>query len=82
MTHPRLTALPPECARAEIFDSKRALEDRFGIPIRHFCYPYGDYNRAVRDLVEEAGYATACTVQVRPQRAGHPPLGVVPAHGV
>lgn len=62
MTHPRLTTLPVDRARAEIFDSKHELEDRFGIPIRHFCYPYGDYNAAVRDIVAEAGYATACTI--------------------
>ena len=48
---------------AEIFDGKRSLEDRFGIPIRHFCYPYGDHDEAVRDLVAEAGYASAPTVE-------------------
>jgi peptidoglycan/xylan/chitin deacetylase (PgdA/CDA1 family) len=29
--------------------------------VRHFCYPYGDWNPAVRELVAEAGYATACS---------------------
>ncbi len=60
-THPRLTQLPVSKAREEIVASKRSLEDRFGLPIEHFCYPYGDWNEAVRDLVIEAGYATACT---------------------
>lgn len=61
MTHRNLARISPEEARREIFDSKKLLEDTFGRPVRHFCYPYGDQNRAVRDLVAEAGYETATT---------------------
>jgi peptidoglycan/xylan/chitin deacetylase (PgdA/CDA1 family) len=60
-THPFLTRIPLSAAREEITGSKRKLEDIFGIPIRHFCYPYGDYNTAIHDLAHEAGYETACT---------------------
>jgi peptidoglycan/xylan/chitin deacetylase (PgdA/CDA1 family) len=60
-THPWLTRLPPAQAREEIFASRKKLEDRFQLSIRHFCYPYGDWNEAVRELVAEAGYETACT---------------------
>src|SRR6266481_1126517 len=60
-THPRLTQLPPAAALEEISASKKAIEDRFGVPIKRFCYPYGDCNERVRDLVVEAGYETACT---------------------
>jgi peptidoglycan/xylan/chitin deacetylase (PgdA/CDA1 family) len=60
-THPRLTQLSREAARKEVTASKKSLEDRFGAGIDHFCYPYGDWNEAVRDLVAEAGYKTACT---------------------
>lgn len=63
LTHPHLTQIPLEQARKEIFDSKKLLEDRFGREIRHFCYPYGDYNPAIRNLVGEAGYRSACTVE-------------------
>ena len=62
LTHPFLTRLPLSAAREEIFASKKALEDLFGRAVEHFCYPYGDWNPAVRDLVAEAGYRTACTV--------------------
>ena len=61
LTHPFLTRLAPEQAREEIFASKKKLEDFFGRSIEHFCYPYGDWNAAVRDCVIEAGYRTACT---------------------
>jgi peptidoglycan/xylan/chitin deacetylase (PgdA/CDA1 family) len=61
LTHPRLTHLSREAAREEIVASKKSLEDSFGLLIRHFCYPYGDCNEQVRELVMEAGYETACT---------------------
>lgn len=62
-THPRLSKIPPERAREEILASKKMLEDRFGVAVRHFCYPYGDVSPRVRDLVAEAGYATAVTTE-------------------
>jgi peptidoglycan/xylan/chitin deacetylase (PgdA/CDA1 family) len=63
LTHPRLTQLSPAQAREEISGSKKKLEDTFGIAVAHFCYPYGDWNPAVRELVVEAGYASACTTK-------------------
>lgn len=72
-THPWLTRLSPEAAREEIVSSKRALEDRFDVAVEHFCYPYGDWNERVRDLVAEAGYATACTTDAGINRAGDDP---------
>ncbi len=62
-THPYLTRIPLPRAREEIAASKKKLEDLFGRPIRHFCYPYGDYDPSIADLVREAGYATACTTK-------------------
>ena len=61
MTHVHLTRVSAAQARAEIFDSKKKLEDLAGQGVDHFCYPYGDHNPAVRDLVAEAGYVTATT---------------------
>lgn len=61
LTHVPLADVPVEIARAEIFDTKKILEDLTGREIRHFCYPYGSWNEAVRDLVIEAGYETATT---------------------
>ena len=63
LTHPSLTRLSLEQAKEEISASKKKLEDRFGRPVRHFCYPYGDWNPAVRDMVMAAGYETACTTE-------------------
>src|SRR5260221_2441919 len=63
LSHPFLTRLSREAAREEISGSRRKLEDLFGRSVDHFCYPYGDWNPAVRDLVLEAGYRTACTTE-------------------
>jgi peptidoglycan/xylan/chitin deacetylase (PgdA/CDA1 family) len=73
-THPNLRHASPAKAREEILGSKKSLEDRFGLEIRHFCYPYGSYNESVRDLVAEAGYRTGCTMQFGVNPPGTPPL--------
>ncbi len=63
LTHPFLTRLPLDKAREEITASKKLLEDLSGRAVEHFCYPYGDWNEPVRDLVMQAGYRTACTTE-------------------
>lgn len=59
LTHRDLTTLTLEKARREIVESKMRLEESFGQPIRHFCYPFGGWNEALRAMVKEAGYETA-----------------------
>ena len=73
-THPALTQVSRAQAQEEICSSKKRLEDLFGRPVRHFCYPYGDYNPSVVDLVAQAGYATACTVRGGLNTAATPPM--------
>ncbi len=63
LSHARLTRLSVRDAREEIFASKKKLEDLFGRAIEHFCYPFGDWNEPVRDLVMAAGYRTAVTTK-------------------
>ncbi len=60
-THPFLTRIPLQQAREEIISSRRKLEDLFQRPVVHFCYPFGDWNAAVRAIVAEAGFRTAVT---------------------
>jgi peptidoglycan/xylan/chitin deacetylase (PgdA/CDA1 family) len=76
LTHARLTRLTLRDAREEIFASKKKLEDVFGVVIEHFCYPYGDWNEPVRDLVVEAGYRTACTTDFGINTPATPPLAL------
>jgi peptidoglycan/xylan/chitin deacetylase (PgdA/CDA1 family) len=74
LTHPFLTRLGLREAREEISAGKKKLEDWFGVPVRHFCYPYGDWNKSVRDVVQESGYATACTTDFGVNTARTPPF--------
>jgi peptidoglycan/xylan/chitin deacetylase (PgdA/CDA1 family) len=74
LTHPHLTRISPQRAKEEIFASRKKLEDLFGVPVRHFCHPYGDWNAAVRDLVIAAGYETACTTEFGVNGAGTSPF--------
>jgi peptidoglycan/xylan/chitin deacetylase (PgdA/CDA1 family) len=76
LTHPRLTRLPAPAAREEITASRKMLEDRFGVAVRHFCYPYGDWDASVRELVAEAGYATACTTETGVNTANTDPFAL------
>ncbi len=61
-THPRLSRIPRAQAKEEIRASKKKLEDRFGQSIEHFAYPFGDYDEEVAEMVREAGFRTACTM--------------------
>lgn len=60
VSHPDLTALPPEQVERELAESKRQIEQRTGREVAHFCYPYGKWNPAVRDAVMRH-YRSACS---------------------
>lgn len=76
LNHPYLTRIPKAEAAEEIKASRKQLQDWFGRPIDHFCYPYGDWNEALRDLVREAGYKTACTTVPGINTAGDSPFAL------
>jgi peptidoglycan/xylan/chitin deacetylase (PgdA/CDA1 family) len=59
--HANLSVLSPEQKREEIAGSRKFLEDRFGVPVQTFAYPFGIWDARDRDLVAEAGYTTAVT---------------------
>lgn len=62
-THVRLAHVPPEAAKEEICTAKETLESELGRNVPYFCYPYGDHNSDVRQLVREAGHTGATTVR-------------------
>jgi peptidoglycan/xylan/chitin deacetylase (PgdA/CDA1 family) len=74
LTHPRLSQIPLPLAREEVISSKKKLEDLFGVPVKHFAYPYGDYDDEVVSLVQEAGLTTACTTNPGSVRVGDDPF--------
>ena len=47
----------------EVVESKKALEEMFGVEVVGFVYPSGKYNSGVLGAIEEAGYEAAFTVK-------------------
>ncbi|BBL75323.1 polysaccharide deacetylase family protein [Methylomagnum ishizawai] len=76
VSHPRLGRLDPAAYRAEIADSKAALEDLLGTAVESFAYPYGDYTPEVRDAVAGAGYRVAVTCSRGAARTAPHPLEI------
>lgn len=63
LNHPELAREPEPIQRKQIFESKKILEDGLDIKIEYFCYPAGRYNEMTINLVKEAGYLGAVTVE-------------------
>jgi peptidoglycan/xylan/chitin deacetylase (PgdA/CDA1 family) len=64
VTHPVLSALPPEMQKAEIRNSRTQLEEILGRQVTSFAYPYGyrsDYTARTISTVREAGFGSACS---------------------
>ncbi len=63
LSHLDLTNIKPDVARHQIVDSKKALEDMFGIKVTTFAYPGGFYNPAVEEMVKEASFEAAVSTK-------------------
>jgi peptidoglycan/xylan/chitin deacetylase (PgdA/CDA1 family) len=68
--HVDLTRADAATAGDEITGSKRELEQRLGVEVRHFCYPYGAHRAEHGAMAHAAGYATATTTQRSRSRQG------------
>lgn len=69
VTHPEdLRKLPDDKLEREIVESKQILETQLGIPIRYFTYPAGKYDERVAQVVKQAGYQAALTMDDRDER--------------
>jgi len=63
MTHPDLTSLDGEAVFREARGSKDIIEDRAGVEVDFFAYPYGWFDREVERII--AGiFKGACTVEL------------------
>ncbi|MBI4609216.1 MAG: polysaccharide deacetylase family protein [Candidatus Rokubacteria bacterium] len=69
VSHRSLGRMGRDEAAAEVRRSKEILEERLGIRVEGFAYPFGsrayrDFDRGVQELLREAGYRVACTTVV------------------
>jgi peptidoglycan/xylan/chitin deacetylase (PgdA/CDA1 family) len=74
LTHPRLTKVSAAAARDEIAGSKSYIEDITGRPVNSFCYPYGMFDAMHVQMVRQAGFSYARTVQRFSRDTGDDPL--------
>ena len=59
--HLDLTTLDAEQLKEEAAGSRELLRREYGVPVKNFCYPAGQFNETVIEAVEEAGYTGATT---------------------
>jgi peptidoglycan/xylan/chitin deacetylase (PgdA/CDA1 family) len=62
MSHPLLSRLPPELARAEMTESRACLEEVLGKRVWAFAYPFGDAHSVTPEILamaKDAGYEVA-----------------------
>ncbi|WP_448600355.1 polysaccharide deacetylase family protein, partial [Thermoleptolyngbya sp.] len=63
VTHPKnLADLDDHELRWEVTTSKRILEEKLGVSVKHFVYPEGNYDERVKAAVRQAGYRSALTM--------------------
>jgi len=62
-SHPKLSQLSEGSAREEIQNSMMAIEELLGKKAVAFAYPYGNYHDTTVRIVQESGFAAACTVE-------------------
>ncbi|HEY3997340.1 MAG TPA: polysaccharide deacetylase family protein [Candidatus Xenobia bacterium] len=63
VNHLSLKDIPPSAARREIQEGRARLEEQLGCSVSSFAYPNGSYDQRIRDIVEEAGFTSAVTVE-------------------
>ena len=61
-THRQMDILPVREVKRELSLSGMLLSERLGHSIRSFAYPHGYWRRRILQLVQEAGFDSACAV--------------------
>jgi peptidoglycan/xylan/chitin deacetylase (PgdA/CDA1 family) len=72
VNHLDLTTLTSTDLHHEVADSRRILQDRFGVPVNNFCYPSGRYDSTVINAVKDAGYRGATSEVPGLATSAHP----------
>jgi peptidoglycan/xylan/chitin deacetylase (PgdA/CDA1 family) len=60
LTHPDLTRLTATQIASEVLESRARIEDRLGVPVSSFAYPFGRYDRRSLELAR-SHFAAACS---------------------
>lgn len=63
VNHVKLPELTADAMLTELVDSKRKVEEKLQITVKHFAYPYGLLDDTAREMTAKAGYSTACSTR-------------------
>lgn len=63
LSHPNLTELDDPSLEGEIAGCRVQIKEHTGIETRWFCYPRGDFDERVRNVVQRSGYDLSCTTR-------------------
>jgi peptidoglycan/xylan/chitin deacetylase (PgdA/CDA1 family) len=79
VNHHLMGRLSDNQLRRELRDSKTILEDRLGVPVAWFAYPYGvktygAYSEDTERALREIGYTASCTSEIGRARTGSGPF--------
>ena len=76
VSHPRLVELPWASIERELIDSRTAIEQALGAPVRSFAYPYAfpqaetAFAARLCGMLSEAGYRSCVTTRIGIARSG------------
>ena len=76
VSHPDLRKCTGARLDEEVAGARSRLEERLGVPVLHFSYPFGRHDGRVRQAVATAGYRLACTSRYGLHRSSGPCMTV------
>jgi peptidoglycan/xylan/chitin deacetylase (PgdA/CDA1 family)/CelD/BcsL family acetyltransferase involved in cellulose biosynthesis len=79
VTHPVLSRMPIKDLRQEVLQSKKTIEQKLKVPVRHFAYPFGrdmHCGETARRIVTECGLETAVTTEFGFNQPGDDPFAL------
>jgi peptidoglycan/xylan/chitin deacetylase (PgdA/CDA1 family) len=72
--HIALRGQPNEVLEVEIGEAKREVEERLGLAVDSFCYPFGSYDENTIAVLRAHGYTTAFTLNGLPFQPADDPF--------
>ena len=70
LDHRDLRSLNRDETYRQIHGNQQKLEEILGVPVNHFCYPYGGVSATARAVLSETGHRTAVTTVYGAASAG------------
>jgi peptidoglycan/xylan/chitin deacetylase (PgdA/CDA1 family) len=75
-SHEILTSVSADTARLQVEGSDDAIEQKLGRPCEAFSYPNGSWSQETRNIVADAGFKLAVTVERRAWTTDSDPLAI------